>query len=265
MSAAKRRRFSRIYSDKSAWRPYLSLPSLAYTLPRSRGRAGPVGPRERRFSARRAFETFGWGPLAAGFAHRHGDLLELAGAHDPDRLGSADPDLPKLRIQVFQALGCGSVEGDQGVTLHQAGLVRRALRLDRHDQQAAVLVDSTFHGVGQWHFLGADPQVRPLDATLGPQAGHDALGDVHRNRPPVSATEDPTVHADHATFDIDQGPATETGLERCVGLDQVLDFAAAPPAPGGRDGADRAKGRLETARPADRQHDLPRPELFHLR
>src|SRR5207237_6892443 len=100
--------------------------------------------------------------LAPGFAHRDRELLEFAGPDDLDRLGGANLDLAEPRIQVFQALGRGSVQRHQGVALHQPSLVGRALRLDRHDQQAAVLVDAALHGLGQWHLLGADPQVRPL-------------------------------------------------------------------------------------------------------
>ena len=48
-----------------ATRP-VSLPEAEISLPRSRG--GPVGPRERRFSARRAFETFGVGAGAITIA-----------------------------------------------------------------------------------------------------------------------------------------------------------------------------------------------------
>src|SRR5207302_5640251 len=73
-------------------------------------------------------------PSAPGFADRHRDLLEFARPDHLDRLGGADFDLAEPRIQVFQALGRRSVEGGQGVALHQPGFVGGALRLDGHDQ-----------------------------------------------------------------------------------------------------------------------------------
>src|SRR5207247_189116 len=67
----------------------------AYTLPRSRVRAG-------------------WGLLAPGFADRHRELLEFTSTDDLDGLAGTDFDLAEPRIQVFQALGRRSVERHQG-------------------------------------------------------------------------------------------------------------------------------------------------------
>src|SRR6266550_6242663 len=254
MSTVKKRRLRAILLSltgsptpkrhKSGLRRYLSLLGR-YALPRSRERAA-------------------WG-LAPGFAHRDRELLDFTGPDDLDRLGGANLDLAKPRIEVFQALGRRSVERHQGVALHQPGLVGRALRLDRHDQQAAVLVDPALHGLGQWHLLGADSEVRPLDAALGAQAGDHSLSDIHGDGPPVAPTEDPAVHADHATLDVDQRATAESRVERRIGLDQVLDLATPPAAPRRRDGAYRAEGRLEAAGPADREHDLSRLEVVDLR
>src|SRR5438309_515982 len=58
--------------------------------------------------------------LTPGFAHRDRELLEFAGADDLDRLGGANLDLAEPRIQVFQALGRGSVQ--------------------RHDDETALIV-----------------------------------------------------------------------------------------------------------------------------
>src|SRR2546423_1205347 len=263
MSTVKKRRLRAILLSltgspapkrhKSGLRRYLSLLGR-YALPRSR--AGPI-PSPARGGGQ-------GGVLPPGFAHRDRELLEFAGPDDLDRLGGANLDLPEPRIQVFQALGRGSVERHQGVALHQPGLVGGALRLDRHDQQAAVLVDPALHGLGQWHLLGADPQVRPLDAALGAQARDDALGDIHGDGPPVAPAEDPAVHADHATLDVDQRATAESRVEGRIGLDQVLDLATPPAAPRRRDGADRAECRLEAAGPADREHDLSRLEVVDL-
>src|SRR5438445_913007 len=158
------------------------------------------------------------GVLAPGFADRQRELLDFTSTDDLDGLAGTDFDLAEPRIQVFQALGRRSVERHQGVALHQPGLVGGALRLDRHDQQAAVLVDPALHGFGQWHLLRADPQVRPLDAALGAEARDDALGDIHGDRPPVAPAEDPAVHPDGAALDIDQGAAAESRAERGGGL-----------------------------------------------
>src|SRR2546421_732637 len=206
-----------------------------------------------------------WERLAPGLPYRHLELLELAGPDDLDGWRGADLDLPKPHIQVLQALGDGAVQGHQRVALHQPGLVGRTLWLDRDDQQATVLIDPSLDGVGQRHFLGADPEIGPLDASLGAQARPPPLGDTHRDRPSVAAAEAPAVHADRAAVDIDERTTAETRVERRVGLDQVLDLAPAPSAPGRGDGADGAERRLEVARPADREDDLARLQVIHLR
>src|ERR1700736_4176187 len=171
--------------------------------------------------------------LTPGFADGQLELFELAGPEDLDRLGRADLDLAKSGIQFFQALRHGAVERDQGVTLHHTGLVCRALRLDRHDQKPAVLVDPRLHGVREGHLLGADAEVGTLDPAIRAKAGDDSLGDVHRDRPSIATAKGPAVHPDGTPLDIDQRATAETGIERRVGLDQVFDLAATPPSPRG--------------------------------
>src|SRR5256884_7329094 len=119
-------------------------------------------------------------------------------------------------------------------------------------------------GLGQRHLRGPDPRVRPLEAALGARAGAHALGYIHSDGPPVAPAKAPAVHPAGAPPDADRGAAAESGVERGVGLDQMLDLAAPPAAPRRRDGADGAEGCLETARPADRQHDLSRLEVVDL-
>src|SRR2546428_3908228 len=99
--------------------------------------------------------------LAPGFADRQRDLLDFARPDDLDRLGGADFDLAKPRIQVFQALGRRSIERNQGIPLHEAGLVGGGLRLRPPPSQAAVLGDPALHRPGQWDLPGSQPPGRP--------------------------------------------------------------------------------------------------------
>src|SRR5207249_6146687 len=140
-------------------------------------------------SLRRLRGRAGWGRnLAPGFPHGDRELLDLAGPDDLDRLGRADLDLAQPGVEVLQVAGDGAIQGHHRVALHQAGLIGGALRLDRDDQQPAVLVDPGLYRVWKGHLLRPDAEVGSLDPAVGPQAFHHALGDVHRDRPAVAAT-----------------------------------------------------------------------------
>src|SRR2546427_3925961 len=201
------------------------------------------------------------GALPPGFAYRDGDLLQLSGPDDLESLGRPDLDLAQPGVQILQVAGHGAVQGHHRVALHQTGLIGRALRLDRDDQQPAVLVDAGFYCVRQRHLLRPDAEGGSLDPAVGPQAFHHALGHIHRDRPAIATAKDPAVHADRPSVRVDQRTSAESGIPWRVRLDQVLDLASTPPAPRRRHGADGAEGRLEATRPANGENDLPRLEI----
>src|ERR1700737_331275 len=209
-----------------------------------------------------ASEGGGQGGLLSRFAESDLEVLELARPNHSNGLGGADFGLAQPAVQVLEAARRGAVEGNQRIALHQTGLISRALRLDRDDQQAAILLCLRLHSFGQRYFLRPDTEGGAPDTSIGLEAGHHAFGHVHRDRASVAAPEDPAVHSNRAPVDIDQRTATEPGIERRVSLDQVLDLAAAPATPGGRDRTDRPEGRLQAARAADREHDLARLQVF---
>src|SRR5205823_10408880 len=113
-------------------------------------------------------------------------------------------------------------------------------------------------------FLGPNAQVGAPNPSVGLEAGDHPLRDVHRNRAPVATPEDPAIHPDGSPVDIDQRTTAEPWIQWRVGLDQMLDLAAAPAAPGGRNRADRPEGRLQAPWTPDRQDDLSRTQLVHL-
>src|ERR1700730_7830358 len=197
--------------DRTATAPFPPLPSPTLPSPLS-GEGQGVG-------------------LLPSFADGHLQFLELARPNDSNGLRRADFGLPQPGVQVLEAARRGAVEGDQRIALHQTGLVRRALRLDRDDQQPAILLCLRLHGLGKRDFLRPDAKVRAPDPSVGFEAGHYAFRHVHGDRPPRTTAEDPAIHADDATIDVDQRTTAEPGIERRVGLDQVLDLASPPAAP----------------------------------
>src|SRR5437588_9802986 len=102
------------------------------SLPRLRG--GPVGPRERRFSARRAFETFGlgWGPAPCLDLGEDGVSQLLRSRHRAEHFGAIPPgglqlDVPEAPGSAPQPLERGQVldpiDGDRSGKLRNDSLV----------------------------------------------------------------------------------------------------------------------------------------------
>src|SRR4029077_680941 len=116
----------------------------------------------------------------------------------------------------------------------------------------------------QRDFLRTDAQVGAADSPIGFEAGYYALRDIHGNRPSVTAAEHPAIHPNGAPVDVNQRTAAESRIKRRVGLDEVLDLAAAPSAPGGRNRTDGPECRLQAAGAADRQDDLSRLQVVDL-
>src|SRR2546422_5464786 len=78
------------------------------------------------------------------FAYSDGDLFQLSGPDDLESLGRPALGLAQPGVQILQVAGHSAVQGHHRVALHQTGLIGRALRLDRDDQQPAVLGDPSF-------------------------------------------------------------------------------------------------------------------------
>src|SRR5438477_10150594 len=254
-STIKRRRLFAIGAVRVGYIGNLPSPAILKVLVRSL-----IGLRQRRHSPPPPLRgRAGW-DLLPSFADGDLEFLELARPNDADRLRCADFGLSQSGVQVLEATRRGAVEGNQRIALHQAGFVGRTLRLDRDDQQAAVLLCLRLHRFGQRDFLGPNAQVGAPNPSVGLEAGDHPLRDVHRNRAPVATPEDPAIHADGSPVDIDQRTTAEPWIQRRVGLDQMLDLAAPPAAPGGRNRADRPEGRLQAPWTPDRQHDLSRTQ-----
>src|SRR5207247_4617386 len=96
------------------------------------------------------------------------------------------------------------------VAEEQTCLRRRAVLLDRHEQQAATLIGTNrLHG-------GTDPAARDVAALE--QLGYDAVYRCNRNRGRQWTTQRTGVDAMNLSGRVDQRTAAETGVDREVRL-----------------------------------------------
>src|SRR5438132_6427874 len=104
---------------------------------------GPVGPRERRFSARRAFETFGlgWGPAPCLDLGEDGVAQLLRSRHRAEHFGAIPPgglqlDIPKAPGSAPQPLERGQVldpiDGDRSGKLRNDAFVQDHALIGQH-------------------------------------------------------------------------------------------------------------------------------------
>ena len=107
-----------------------------------------------------------------------------------------------------------------------------------------------------------DPEERPADAAVVHQGADDRPGrGVDRHGQAEADPGDGRVDPDDPAAPVGERPARVAGVERGVGLDDVLDEPARPPVAGGErspEGADDAGGHAagEPERVADRDDEL---------
>ncbi len=198
----------------------------------------------------------------AQFTQGRGDLPLLAVVDGVD---------PHLVAAAFQADGIAqvgrplhvlAVDADDDVAHGDAGLFSRRSSRDFLHQCA-------FGGVGDAIGLGAvgievgdaDAEQAALDLTVLQDLAHDRLGDVHGNGEAdadvaAAVAEDRGIDADQLAPQVDERTTRVAGVDRGVGLDEILVAvridAAAPECAHDAGG----HGVLQAERVADRQHEV---------
>src|SRR5256714_4583299 len=123
-------------------------------------------------------------------------------------------------------------------------MLGRPIRIDVRDPNPTVLlevviaVDAAVDRPG----LTGDPQIGADHAAVANQHRYDALSGVarHGKTDALGHSDDRRIDADHLAAGIDQRAARIPGIERGIGLDDVLNGAPALRAHGAADGADNA-------------------------
>ena len=131
-----------------------------------------------------------------------------------------------------------------------------------HDLEAARPADPRRHRLGQRARAADDPEEGATDAPVDDQRLEDpARRVVDRHGQAEPDPGDRGVDPDDPATRVGQGAAGVAGIERGIGLDDVLDEAARPPVAGAErpaEGADDARGHGpgEAERVADRDDQL---------
>ena len=126
-----------------------------------------------------------------------------------------------------------------------------------------------------WPSRGGSGREPPRDAEVGtPEAplAHQRADDlarrgVDRHREAEPDSGDGGVDPDHAAAAVDERSARVAGIERCVGLDHVVDDPGGSPGADGQRAAERGDdagrdGAGEAVGVADRDHELPDAEAL---
>src|SRR5829696_3282814 len=99
-------------------------------------------------------------------AHRQGERVRLAAAHQPQFLGGAGAVRTELREQVVRIAQRLASEANQNIANQQAAAIGRPVLLDAQHQEAAVLAEAVLvhQRRRQRHGLRADAQKAALYA-----------------------------------------------------------------------------------------------------
>src|SRR5262245_22958949 len=146
-----------------------------------------------------------------------------------------------------------SVDGDDDVAHLEAAARAGAARADRaHDRAVAVRRRDA---------AGYDAEVRAVDRLALLQPRDDLADGVRRDReadadvavPGLAGRRDLRVHADHARVRVEQRAARVAGVDRRVGLDDLVDLGAVGRADVAPEAGDdpRGRGPVEAERVAD--------------
>ena len=161
-------------------------------------------------------------------ADRHGP--GLAAALDAQVDGPPDDVATEPALEVADALDRVAVELEHDVADAQAGARGRARLEQLDDLEAARPADPCRDRLGQRPRPADDAEERAPDAAVDDQRLEDpARRGVDRDGQAEPDPGDRGVDADDAATRVGQRAARVAGIERGVGLDDVLDEPARPP------------------------------------
>src|SRR5262249_51857734 len=156
-------------------------------------------------------------------------------------------------LQIPRALHLLAVELDEDVTGLQPGLGRGAVADDVRDEHTLVVLRVERLGQLRCQRLDGDPKPAARDFSLGQQLGVDLPGHVRWNgkADAGAAGDDRCVDADDLALHVHEWAAGVAGIDRGVGLDEVVERALTDLAGLGADDPGRDRG-LKPERGADR-------------
>ncbi len=184
-------------------------------------------------------------------------VLALAVAKDAQgdlRAGSVARDVAR---QLFGVRNLGAVDGEDDVAGLEAGARGRAARLDLSDERALRTGELERLGELVGHRLEDETELAADDVTLLAELRQDVLQRVDRNREAdvVRAGSNGRRDAYHLTPPVEERPAAVAGVDRRVGLDEVVVARGADETRLCADDAER-DGVPETERVTDGQDVL---------
>src|SRR3954452_14835946 len=159
---------------------------------------------------------------------------------------------------VGRVVDAPAVDADDDVTGLQAAARARPAGLHRSHDRAV--------GLRRRGAAGRDAEVRPVDRLALLQARDDLAYRVRGHREAdadvdvagLAGRRDLRVDADHARAHVEERAARVAGVDRCVGLDDLVDLDAVGGADVAAEAGDDARGRraVEAERVADRDRGV---------
>ena len=183
-------------------------------------------------------------------------------ADDLERAAGADPLLGHQALEVVDAADRQAVDADDQVLGAQAGAGGRRAVDHLDDLDRAVAAERRRDARRQRPGAARDADPGAPHAAVAHQRGDDpARRRVDRHGQAEADAGDRGVDPDHAAAAVDQRAARVAGVERGVGLDDVVDDARRAAGAGGQRAAERGDDaggdRAGVAvRVADRHHEL---------
>jgi len=149
---------------------------------------------------------------------QHGDV------HRP-----VDPRNIQCALQAVDAIYRERIDGNDSVVSTQSAERSRARLHDLHHMHAARRrqVEITLHAPRDGRRRAGHADVRTPHATMREELHDDPLGGVDggRERDRLRTGNDRGIHTDHLTRRVDQRAARVAGIQRGVGLDDIVDHA----------------------------------------
>src|SRR6266571_4671337 len=155
-----------------------------------------------------------------------------------------------------------AIDFNNDVTALDAGFFRWTIRSDIADQRSAAFLEIELLGQSRGEILDHHTQIATCHVTVFDETLHGIAGEVRRNSETdaliaTGAAQDGCVDADQTALGVHQGATGVAGIDRGVGLDEVLIIQ--PDGAASASGTDDTSGHglADAERIADRQHYIP--------
>ncbi len=192
-----------------------------------------------------------------------------AGAVDGQRDLVADRRQADAVAQIGRAVDRRAIDGDHQIAAAQPGALGRRARQHPGDQRPLGAGGAERPGEIGGQVLDRHPDLAAPDLAVADQLVHHVARHIDRHGKAdadIAALrrQDRGVDADQPAAQIDQRAARIAGIDRGVGLDEILVALDAEPGAAERADDPRGHGLAEAERVADGEHEIPDPQMARI-